>query len=61
MSEDGSSANDDPAAGRVSADLDAMIRQFAARIDRLERELKELRAQLEATRASPRAAGSGTA
>jgi Skp family chaperone for outer membrane proteins len=61
VSDDGSSANDDPAAGRVAADLDAMIRQFAARIDRLERELKDLRAQLEATRASPRAAGSGTA
>jgi uncharacterized protein (UPF0335 family) len=38
-----------------------MIRQFAARIDRLERELKELRAQLEGTRSSPRAAGGGTA
>ena len=57
MSNDESSANNEP----PKVDLDAMIRQFAARIDRLERELKELRAQLEATRSSPRAAGGGTA
>lgn len=29
-------------------DLDAVVREFAARVDRLERELKELRSQLEA-------------
>jgi len=61
VSGDESSANDQPPPSKPSGDLDAMIRQFAARIDRLERELKDLRAQLEATRSSPRAAGGGTA
>jgi uncharacterized protein (UPF0335 family) len=57
MSDEERSANE----GRGTGDLEPLIRQFAARIERLERELKELRAQLEANRPSQRAAGSGTA
>jgi uncharacterized protein (UPF0335 family) len=61
VADDESSANDEPAASKGGGDLEATIRQFAARIERLERELKELRAQLEGTRSPPRAAGGGTA
>ncbi|MCA9653894.1 MAG: SlyX family protein [Myxococcales bacterium] len=32
---------------RTMEDLDAVVREFAERVDRLERELKELRNQLE--------------
>lgn len=44
------------ASNAPNADLDAVIRQFARRVDRLQRELKDLRAQLEASRARPAAA-----
>ena len=36
--------------GKKLAELDAVIRQFAARVARLERELRDVRAQLEGRR-----------